>query len=187
MTRDDALKIIEENVVNKNIIKHMLAVEAVMGVLAKKFDPDKADEWKLAGLLHDGDYSDKVPHEMQGIQISKWVEEKGFNLSEEMKHAMAAHNVEHTGVKPESKMDWSLFCCDTLTGLIVACALVTPEKKLADVKVESVLKKYKNPGFAAGTRREEIAMCEGKLGLSLGEFVKINLEAMQGIASEIGL
>ncbi len=187
MNRKDALKIIEENVANKNIIKHMLATEAVMGALAQKFEPDKADEWKLAGLLHDGDYCDKVPHGMQGIQISKWAEEKGFDLSNEVKHAMAAHNWDNTGIEPKSKMDWSLFCCDSLTGLIVACALVTPNKKLADVKIESVLKKFKNPSFAAGTRREDIKMCEEKLGISLEEFVKINLEVMQNINDQLDL
>ena len=187
INRNDALKIIEENVENKNIIKHMLATEAVMGALAQKLEPDKIDEWKLAGLLHDGDYSDKVPHNMQGIEISKWVEEKGFKLSDEVKHAMAAHNVSNTGVKPESKMDWALFCADTLTGLIVACALVLPSKKLSDVTVESILKKFNQPKFAAGTRRDEIKMCEEHLGTTLPEFVKINLEAMQGIASDLGL
>lgn len=187
MDRNEALKIIDENVANKNIVKHMLATEAVMGALAEEFEPEKAEDWKLAGLLHDGDYSDGVPHEMQGIQISKWVDDKGFSLSEEVKHAMAAHNVSHTGVQPESKMDWSLFCCDTLTGLIIACALVLPDKKLADVTVERVLKRFKEPKFAAGSRREEIKMCEEKLGLSLEEFVRISLEAMQKIAPELGL
>lgn len=187
ITGDEALKIIDENVANKNIVKHMLATEAVMGALAQNLEPEKVEDWKLAGLLHDGDYSDSVPHKMQGIQISKWVEEKGFSLSDEVKHAMAAHNVSNTGVQPESKMDWALFCCDTLTGLIIACALVLPDKKLADVTPERVLKRFKEPKFAAGSRREEIKMCEDKLGLSLDEFVTITLGAMQGIAPELGL
>lgn len=187
ISRDDALKIINEKVANKNIIKHMLATEAVMRALAEKFEPEKKEEWGIAGLLHDGDYSDAVPHEMQGIQISKWVEEKGYQLSDEVKHAMAAHNMRNTGVKPESKMDWGLFCTDTLTGLIIACALVLPDKKLADVTVERVLKRFKESKFAAGTRREDILMCEINLGLSLEEFVRIALGAMQDIAPSLGL
>lgn len=187
MNRDEALKIVEENVANKNIIKHMLATEAVMGALAERFNPDKVEEWKLAGLLHDGDYREDVPHEKQGIQIAEWVETKGFKLSDEVKHVMAAHNWSHTGVKPESKMDWALFCCDSLTGLITACALVLPDKKLADVKVESVLKKFRNPSFAGGTRRGDILRCESDLGLSLEEFVSISLKAMQDVASQLGL
>lgn len=206
MNRDDALKIIEENVENKNIIKHMLATEAVMKALCNKLRvknsefPPEADEpmaqrmenfneekWGLAGLLHDGDYSEKVPVEKQGIEIASWVEEKGFSLSDEVKHAMAAHNMRHTGINPESKMDWSIFCCDSLTGLITACALVLPDKKLSDVTVERVLKRFKEPKFAAGTRRDEIQMCEEKLGLPLEEFVKIALEGMQKIAPQLGL
>lgn len=206
ITRDEALKIIEENVANKNIIKHMLATEAVMGALSgelriknqaadseprqgresrdEEFDEER---WRLAGLLHDGDYREDVPVELQGVQISKWVAEKGFDLPEAVKQAMAAHNMGNTGVQPESKMDWALFCCDTLTGLIIACALVLPDKKLAEVTTERVLKRFKEPKFAAGSRREEIKMCEEKLGLSLEEFVKINLQAMQKIAPELGL
>lgn len=187
MTRDQALEFINQKVTNKNIVKHMLATEAVMRALAEKFESEKVDEWGLAGLLHDGDYSDTVPHEKQGIEVSKWLEDEGFQISDEVKHAMAAHNVEHTKVAPESKMDWSLFCCDSLTGLIIACALILPDKKLTDVTVERVLKRFKEPKFAAGTRREEIKMCEEHLGTTLPEFVKISLEAMQKIAPELGL
>lgn len=187
MTREDALKFIEEKVPNRNIVKHMLATEAVMRALSEKFEPDKVDDWGLAGLLHDGDYSEDVPHEKQGIEISKWLEDAGFEISDNVKHAMAAHNVSNTGVQPLSKMDWSLFCCDSLTGLIVASTLVLPNKKLADLSVESVLKRFKEPKFAGGTRREDISMCENHLGTTLEEFVKISLKAMQGITLELGL
>ncbi len=194
MTRDQALEIIKEKVSNQNIIKHMLATEAMMGALAKElnikhreFDKNEFNEedWKLAGLLHDGDYCEEVPVNMQGVQISKWVKERGFNLPEKVSHAMAAHNSE-TGVKPETKMDWAIFAGDCLTGLIVATALVLPSKKLADVTVEQVLKKFKDPSFARGTRREDIKTCE-HLGLTLEEFVKITLEAMKNISDELGL
>ena len=199
ITRQEALQLIEEHVENKNIIKHMVALEAVMGALAEKFqisnfklqiDPA---EWKMAGLLHDGDYNDSVPVEKQGIQITEWAREslpagrQGYEVPENVAHAMAAHNWHNTGVEPESKMDWSIFCADSLTGLIVACALVLPTKKLADVSVEMVQKKFGQKSFAAGTRRDEIALCQEKLGISLGEFIKISLTAMQGIYQDIGL
>lgn len=187
ITRTQALEIINEHVANKNIIKHMLATEAMMGALAEKFEPGKKDDWKMAGLLHDGDYCPEVPVEKQGIQISEWVGDAGFDLPEEVKHAMAAHNAENTGIKPESKMDWALFSGDSLTGLIVASALVLPSKKLADLTLESVLKRFKEPSFAKGTRREDIKMCEDKLGLSLEEFVTITLQSMQEIAPKLGL
>jgi len=187
ISREEAVLILEEKVSNKNIIKHMLATEAMMEALAKKFEPSMKEEWGMAGLLHDGDYAEGVSVEKQGIQISKWIEERGLEIPVSVKHAMAAHNMENTGVKPESKMDWALFCGDSLTGLIVASVLVLPSKKLADVTSETVLRRFKETKFAAGTRREEIKMCEEHLGISLPEFVKITLEAIQGIHERIGL
>ncbi|MFH0937383.1 MAG: phosphohydrolase [Candidatus Daviesbacteria bacterium] len=188
MDRDVALAIIQKKVTNKNIIKHMLATEAVMRSLARRLDSNRERFWALAGLLHDGDYLEKVPVEKQGIQISEWIEkEKNIILPNHVKHAMAAHNFMNTHVVPRSKMDWALFSCDSLTGLIVASALVLPSKQLADLKVDSVLKRFKEPSFAKGTRRDDILECETKLGLSLEEFVKISLRAMQDIHEDLGL
>jgi len=187
ITRERALRLIEEHVENKNIIKHMLATEIMMKTLAKKYEPEKEEEWGMAGLLHDGDYCESVPENMQGVQISKWAEESGFEIPENVKHAMAAHNWHGTGVEPESKMDWALFCGDSLTGLIVAGTLVLPNKKLADLTPESVLKRFKEPSFAKGTRREDIRLCESHLGISLEEFVRITLDAMKSISDQLGL
>jgi predicted hydrolase (HD superfamily) len=125
--------------------------------------------------------------ENQGIQIVSWAKEAGFEISENVAHAMAAHNWSNTKVEPKNNMDWSIFCADSLTGLIVACTLVLPSKKLSDVTPEMVLKKFGQEKFAGGTRREEIKMCEEKLGIPLSDFIKISLEAMQGISGEIGL
>lgn len=197
ITREEALQFLNKNVENKNIIKHMLACEAMMRALARAMRAENRqqateeeiseDEWALAGLLHDGDYSPNVPVEKQGIQVTEMLREKGFEIPENVAHAMAAHNWHNTGVAPESQMDWALFCGDSLTGLIVAATLVLPSKKLADLTVESVLKRFKEPSFAKGTRRDEIALCQEKLGIPLEEFVKITLEAMQGISGDLGL
>ena len=196
ISTEAALKIIEEHVENKNIIKHMIALEAVMGEvyreLKKKGKDEKSlggteAEYQMAGLLHDGDYCDEVPPEKQGIQITEWVKDLGFELPDNVSHSMAAHNWHNTGIKPLNLMDWTIFCADSLTGLIVAACLVLPSKKLVDLKVESVLKRFKEPSFAKGTRREEIALGEEKLGIPLNEFVKISLSAMQGIHEELGL
>ena len=189
ITRGEALKFLEEKIENKNIIKHMLATEAIMRALALKLktrEEINEDEWAMAGLLHDGDYCNEVPPEKQGLQVTEWLKEKGFDISENIVHAMAAHNSD-TGIKPISLMDWSLFCADPLTGLIVATALVMPDKKLASVKSSSVLKKFGDPSFARGTRREDIVLCQEKLGIPLEEFIKISLEAMQKISPELGL
>jgi predicted hydrolase (HD superfamily) len=99
-----------------------------------------------------------------------------------------SHNYTHTGHNPPGNLlEWSLFCSDELTGLITACALVQPSKKLSDVTLESVLKKFSQKSFAAGAKREDIQMCEQKLNIPLPDFVKIVLLAMQSIAPELGL
>ena len=188
ITREQAIALIEEHVANKNIIKHMFALEAVMGALWEKFKTDGTKEkWMMAGLLHDGDYCESVPPERQGIQVTEWAKEKGYEIPEDVAHAMAAHNWSNTKVEPESKMDWAIFCADSLTGLIVACVLVYPDKKLASISVDSVLKKFSSKSFAAGTRREDIALCEEKLEIKLPDFIQIALSAMQGISMDIGL
>lgn len=186
ITREQALKLIEEHVANKNIIKHMMALEVAMGALSDKLGGVR-EEWMMAGLLHDGDYCNEVPMEKQGIEITNWVKEEGYDIPGSVAHAMAAHNWHNTKVEPESIMDWAIFCADSLTGLVVACALILPDKKLSSVTPEFVLKKFGQPSFAAGTRREEIKMCEEKLGISLEDFIRITLSSMQGISQELGL
>lgn len=194
ITREEALKFLNEGVENKNIIKHMIALEAVMGevyeaLVAKgvaDLDGTK-EEWMMAGLLHDGDYDPAVAKERQGIQVVEWLREKGFEIPENVAHAMAAHNWHNTGVEPKTLMDWAIFCSDSLTGLIVASTLVLPSKKLADVNTDMVLRRYGEKKFAAGTRRDDIALCEEKLGIPLKEFVEISLKAMQNIAPDLNL
>lgn len=196
INRDGAIKLIENHVDNKNIIKHMFALEALMGGVYDELHSrgrtneelgGTKEEWMMAGLLHDGDYCESVPMERQGVQVAEWAKEKSYELSENVVYAMAAHNWHNTKIEPKTLMDWSLFIGDSLTGLIVAATLVLPTKKLADLTVESVLKRFKEKSFAKGTRRENLLMCEEKLGLNLGEFVIICLRAMQGINQELGL
>ena len=194
ISREEALKFLNEKIENKNIIKHMLATEAMMGgiydVLKTKGKTDLGgirEEWLMAGLLHDADYSEKVPQKEQGVKVTEWLRAVGHQVPENVAQTMAAHNWHNTGTEPKTLMDWTLFCGDTLTGLIVATALVRPDKKLRSVKVKSVMKKFKDKAFARGTRREDIKMCEEKLGIPLKEFVEIGLGAMQEIAGELGL
>lgn len=190
ITRDQALTLVRTHVKNENIVKHMLALGTVMAALYDKLQPTDGstrEEWYIAGLLHDGDYCDEVPSNKQGIQITTWARQAGYTIPEHVAHAMAAHNRTNTGVEPENPFDWSIFCADSLTGLIVAAALVIPSKKLSDVKVSSVLKRFRESGFARGTRREDIALCQDKLNLSLEEFVSMSLTAMQNISDDIGL
>ena len=183
MTRDEALDSIEANVENKNTIKHMLATEAIMRALAKRLGEDEG-EWGLTGLLHDIDMEltegDMSTHSKLGADL---VREMG--ASEAMAHAILCHNEAH-GIPRESKLDKALFCADPLTGLIIAAALVRPDKKVAGVEAKSVSKKFKEKSFAAGADRGQIALC-AELGIELDEFIELGLKAMKSIADDLGL
>ena len=183
MTREEALDSIKANVENANLIKHMLATEAIMRELARRLGKDE-EEWGLTGLLHDIDMEltggDMSQHSRLGADLAR-----ELGASEAMAHAILCHNTAH-GVPLETKLDKALFCADPLTGLIVAAALVRPDKKLAGVEAKSVMKRFKEKSFAAGANREQIAQCS-ELGLELNEFIELGLTAMKGIAADLGL
>lgn len=185
--REAAIALLRKYIKTENTIKHMLATEAIMKTLSQRLEPEKEDLWAMAGLLHDIDY--EVAEEKEHcLQVAEILTKEGVDVSEGVLYAIQAHGFNlHPQFEPKSKMDWSLFISDSLTGLIVATALVRPDKKLSSVKVKSVMKKFKDKSFAKGTRREDIKMCEEKLGFPLKEFVEIGLKAMQGISDEIGL
>ena len=191
MTRDKALTLLRKYLKTENTVKHLIATEAVMRALAKKFDPDKEEEWAMAGLLHDIDYEQDLGKnsEKHGRLTVEILQKEGVELPESVYSAIKAHcyGINNPDLKPTNKMEWSIFICDSLTGLIVATALVRPDRKLSSVKVKSVMKKFKDKSFAAGTRREDIRLCEEKLGSPLPEFIDIGLKAMQGISEELGL
>ena len=183
MTRKEALDSIKANVENENLIKHMLATEAIMRALARRLGEDE-EEWGLTGLLHDIDMEltegDMNTHSKLGADL---VRELG--ASETMAHAILCHNETH-GVPRETKLDKALFCVDPLTGLIITAGLVRPDKKLAGLEAKSVRKKFKEKSFAAGVNREQISLCN-EVGLELDEFIELGLEAMKGIAADLGL
>jgi len=183
MNRKEALNSVNSNVENKNLVKHMLATEAIMRALARRFGEDE-EEWGITGLLHDIDVEltegDMNSHSKLGADL---VQELG--ASEAMAHAILCHNEAH-GIPLETKLDKALFCADPLTGLITAAALVRPDKKLASVEAKSVKKRFKEKSFAAGANREQIARCS-EIGFELDEFVELGLKAMQEIAADLGL
>jgi len=183
MNRGEALDSVKDNVENKNLVKHMLATEAIMRALAKRFGEDEG-EWGLTGLLHDIDVEltegDMNSHSKLGADLAR-----ELGASEAMAHAILSHNERH-GVSCETRLDKALFCADPLTGLIIAAALVRPDKKLAGLEASSVRKKFKEKSFAAGANREQIALCS-EIGLELDEFIELGLTAMQGIAADLGL
>ncbi len=185
MNRNEALSLIKGYVKNKNSIKHMLAVEAVMRKLARKFNEDE-ELWGISGLVHDVDMEMvdyKENPEEHGKKGSDILKEAGFD--DEVINATLAHNKE-TGKERETLLQKAIYCVDPLTGLIVASTLVLPSKKINDLTAESVLKRYKEKAFAKGAEREVIASCS-EIGLTLEEFVETGLFAMQDISDELEL
>ncbi|MCX7709890.1 MAG: HDIG domain-containing protein [Clostridia bacterium] len=183
MERAQAFVELTGRLTNKNLIKHSLAVEAIMRDLAAYFKENE-DKWGLAGLLHDIDYdktaSDPAKHSIIGADI---LETLGIN--DEIVYAVKAHNDYH-GIERKRKIDKALFCADPVSGLITAAALILPSKKLEEVTVEFIMKRFNEKGFARGANREHIAKCD-ELGLSLEEFLEISLRAMKRISDDLGL
>lgn len=183
MDREEALESVRANVTSENLVKHMLATEAIMCALARRLGEDE-QEWGLAGLLHDIDVEltegDMSSHSKLGADLAR-----DLGASEGVANAILCHNKAH-GVLPETKMEKALFCTDPLTGLITAATLVRPDRKLAGLEASSVRKRFKEKSFAAGASREQIARCRD-IGLELDDFIAIGVEAMQGIAAQLGL
>ncbi len=184
MTRDEALKLVEEMIKSPNLRKHALAVEAIMKSLAKKFGEDE-EEWGIVGLLHDADYElvEKDPKRHTLVTEEKL---RPLGVSDRIINAIKAH---HDGIKEgrDNNLEKAIYASDELSGLITAVTLVRPDRKLSSVTVESVMKKFPEKNFAAGAKREQILACEKELNIPLKEFVGIALSAMQNISDELGL
>jgi putative nucleotidyltransferase with HDIG domain len=179
MTREEAWELVCEKVQNKNLRKHMLATEAVLRSLAERMH-ENADLWALTGLIHDLDV-EQTNAENHTLVTAQMLEQKG--VAPEMIHAIKSHNQK---VPVETKLDRALFATDSLTGLIVACALIHPDKKLKSIDTKFVLNRFGEKRFASGARREDIQTCS-ELGLTLEEFTELALTAMQKIDKELGL
>jgi putative nucleotidyltransferase with HDIG domain len=180
--RKEIIGSIQTNVQDKNMVRHMLATEAIMCALAKKLEEDE-DEWGLTGLLHDIDVElvegDPESHSKLSADIAR---ELGAN--EKMAHAILCHNEVHN-IPRETQLDKALFCADPLSGFITACALIRPNK-LSGLSTKSVVKRFHEKRFAAGVSRGQLTQCR-ELGIELEEFASLGIEAMKGIASELGL
>jgi hypothetical protein len=192
MDREEALKIVDELIQSPNIKKHCLAAEAAMRTLARELrikneelrtkENFDEEDWGVVGLLHDADYEVTNKDLARHTQV---VSEKiSGKASPEVVEAIKGH-----ANKAERKtlMAKAIFAADELTGLIVAAALVRPDKKLEGLTAESVLKRMKEPAFARAVNREDIKTCETELGVPLPEFVEIVLNSMKGISKELGL
>jgi predicted hydrolase (HD superfamily) len=185
--REQAWGLLTEFTQSESLRKHALAVEACMRAYARKFASDSPgieELWGVVGLLHDFDY-EKYPslddHPYKGNEILK---ERGY--SDEIRRAIMSH-AEYSGVTRDSPMEKTLFACDELAGFITACALVKPGKSLAEVEAKSVRKKMKDKAFARSVKREDIVNGATDLGVDLEEHIAFCIEALKGIADQLGL
>lgn len=179
-----------------NIFYHSLALEACMAGLHDYFqnnslltpDDPSRENWLLAGLIHDIDYSGEYK-DSHPLKTNEVLAKYNLSVSQIVVDIILAHD-SRQGITKTNKAQWSIYCADSLTGLIVATALVMPSKKLADVKLSSVVKRFiKEPKFAAGTRREEVGECirPNGLNLPLEKFIEICLNSMTAVAPSLGL
>jgi len=180
LERETALDLVRKYVVKESNIKHMIAVGAIMRSVASRLNED-ADKWEVVGILHDIDYevcSGPEDHTVKAKDLLKNA------VDEEIIEAIMAHNFENTKVPIDSRLKIGLVACDAASGLVLACTLVMPSKKIADVKLESLVKKFRSKDFAKGVSRERMARCT-KLGLSLEEFLGLALSGMNDVSDAI--
>jgi putative nucleotidyltransferase with HDIG domain len=183
MSRADDLALVREYTSNEALVRHMLAVEAAMRAYAEKFDAD-VEKWGQVGLLHDFDY-ERWPtppdHPLKGAEILR---SKGY--SEDVIYAIKSHADYLTDCPRVSRLDKTLYACDELSGFIVACARVRPER-LTGMAPSSVRKKMKQASFAAAVSREDIQRGADDLGVELNDHIAFLIAALERIAPEIGL
>jgi len=179
--RETALQLVKEHLKAENLVKHCLAVEACMKEFAEKFGED-IEKWGLAGLLHDLDYQYTVDDpDRHTLQTAEMLTE--YNLDEDIMNAIKAHNMK---AELESKMDIALYTVDPASGFIIACALMHPSRKLENVNLKRMKKRFKEKSFAKGANREQMRECT-KMDVELEDFLITCLTAMQKIAPQLGL
>jgi putative nucleotidyltransferase with HDIG domain len=182
-TREQALALVHEWIQNPNLRKHCYAVEAAMRAYAAARGED-VERWGVTGLVHDFDWErhpDLERHPVKGVEVLR-----GLGWPEDVCTAVLGHAA-HTGVARETLMAKTLYACDELCGFLVACALMTPNKALAEVEVASVRKKMKRADFARNVSREDIVTGAAELGVELDPHIAFVLEAMRAIHGELGL
>jgi len=183
ISREEAVKLLKENVTSDNMLKHCFASEAVLRGIAKKLNKNE-DEYGIAGLLHDIDVeitnADPFTH---GPYSEKLLKGK---ITDEMLDAIVMHNEMATGKERTTEFQHALAAGETITGLITATTLVYPDKKIASVKPNSVTKRMKQKAFAASVKRENILECE-KIGIPIEEFVELSVASMTEINEVLGL
>lgn len=184
LTREEAYALLQKHNNNDALIKHALAVEAVMSHFAEKFGEEDVEKWRVIGLVHDLDY-EKYP-EQHCKKTREMLEEEGW--PEDYIRAVESHGWKIcTDVEPQERMEKVLYTIDELTGLIVATVLMRPNRSILDLTPKSVKKKWKQKSFAAGVNREIIEEGAQMLGMDLAEVIEETIRGMQNAAEELGL
>jgi putative nucleotidyltransferase with HDIG domain len=187
-TRDEAWALLCEYTANENLRKHALAVEACVRAYARKRGENE-ELWSLTALLHDFDYErwpNQEHHPTQGHPSSGVPILREAGYPDEMIHAILGH-ADYTGTARETLLDHALFACDEMAGFLTACALIRPGKTIFEVEPASVKKRMKDKAFARGVSREDLIKGAEELGLPLEEHMAICIEAMCGVAEQLGL
>ena len=184
LTRDQAWALLTEYTTNPNLLKHMVAVEAVMREYARRLGGDE-ETWGVVGLLHDLDYerhpSQEAGHPFVGVEVLR-----GRGVDESLCRAILSH-ADYSGIPRETMMEKALFAADEVSGFVIAVALVKPSRALVDVDVASVKRKMKDKAFAKGVRREDIVKGAAELGVALDDHLAAVIAALQGVAPQLGL
>jgi uncharacterized protein len=184
MTRDEALELLESHVKADNLKKHCLATEAIMRDIAVRLNEDR-ELWGNVGLLHDLDFEDtREQPEIHGTRTVAML--TPYQLPEMAINAVLRHNAEALNLQRETLLDYALTCAETVTGLIVAAALVHPEKRIGSLNPSSVRKRMKSKDFARSVNREHVALCE-RINIPLMDFVELSINAMASISDDLGL
>ena len=183
INREEAFVLLKKYLRDDKLIKHSLAVEAIMKKIAKKLGEDE-ELWTVTGLLHDLDYeyTKKEPENHANISaqiLEGLLPERGVN-------AIKAHNYMHTDYIPITSIDKALIATDAVSGLIIATALIMPSKKLSEVRLETLINKFNDSSFARGCNRGRIKLCLDA-GIDLEEFLALSLDALKEIADKLSL
>ena len=184
MTREETWQLLTEYTQNESLLKHALAVEAAMRAYAPKLGGDP-DEWAMVGLIHDFDY-ERYPSAEAGHPFKGAEELRRRGYPEHMVKAVLSH-ADYSGVPRETPMERALFACDELCGFITAAALVRPTKSVLDLEASSVRKRMKDKAFARQVKREDIIKGAEVLGVDLNDHIAFVIQAMRGVADELGL
>ena len=182
-TREDAWVLLNEHTKNPQLIKHALAVEAVMRAYARHYGEDE-ERWAVTGLIHDFDYEEHPTAEEHPIVGTTMLQE--MDWPEDIIEAIKGHAT-YLGVPRETMMAKTLFAVDELSGLVVACALVRPDRDLSTMKLSSIRKKFKDKAFARGVNREDILLGAEEMGVDLGEHIMFVVKALKPVAGELDL